>query len=220
MNEGYKILICDTETCGLDANLHDVVEISMCRLEFNNGTQTTDQKTWCLKALNPTTIQEEALKVNGHKREDVLGLTKFGKETYIHPSIVVPEIEMWVMEDNVSSVDRIFVGQNPFFDIAALQALWARVGSPDTFPFSLERNNRVIDTKQIAVMFDLCIGKRRKYYNLASLVKSFGVKKGKAHKASEDVRMTTDLLIKMLTPIKSVVQANFSECYDDNTSEE
>ena len=91
--------------------------------------------------------------------------------------------------------------------------MWRKVGSYDTFPFILNNDNRVIDTKQIATLFDVCIGKRRKYYNLSSLVKSFGVKRGKAHQASEDVRMTTDLLIKFIEPIRDIVIDNFSDCY-------
>ncbi len=212
---GYILYICDTETTGLDAEINDVIEISICRLVYDQEKIQTDQKTWLLKALNSVSIQDEALRINGHKREDILQLTKYGKENYRLPSIVVPEIEMWIMEDGVSNVDRIFVGQNPNFDVQALQALWRKSGSPDTFPFAVENGNRIIDTKQIATLFDVCTGRRRQYYNLSALVKAFGVKKGKAHQASEDVRMTTDLLIKFLDPIRQTVLTAFGEAYDN-----
>jgi DNA polymerase III alpha subunit (gram-positive type) len=213
---GYVIYVCDTETTGLDAEANDVIEISACRLMYDQGQVQSEQKTWLLKAMNPATIQEEALKINGHKREDILHLTKYGKDNYVLPSVVVPEIEMWIMEDNVSNVDRIFAGQNPNFDILALQALWRKTGSPDTFPFAVEKGNRIIDTKQIATLFDICTGRRRQHYNLSSLVKAFGVKKGKAHQAAEDVRMTTDLLIKFLEPIRPVVLTVFGQAYGDD----
>lgn len=216
MNNGYVIYVCDTETTGLDAVLNDVIEISMCRVNMDaEGTVETEQKTWLLKALDAKTIQDEALAINGHKREDILHLSKFGKENYRLPAEVVAEIELWMMDDNVSAVDRIFAGQNPNFDINALKELWRKVDSPTTFPFAVENNNRVIDTKQIVTLFDLCIGKRRLYYNLSALVKAFGVKKGKAHQAAEDTRMTTDLLVKLLEPIRQVVAESFKDCYPD-----
>jgi len=213
MNEGYVLYVIDTETTGLDAEKNDVIEASFCRLNFLSENVDREQKTWLFKALNPDTIEAEALAINGHKREDILGLTTFGENNYLHPKDVIPEIENWIMDDNMSAMDRIFVGQNPIFDINALKALWKRVDSLETFPFELERNNRVLDVKQLAVLVDLCIGKRRRYYNLGNLVKSFGVKKGKAHQAAEDVRMTTDILMAILTPLKTTIQENFKECY-------
>lgn len=210
---GYVIYVTDTETTGLDAIANDVIEISMCRVIYENGKASQEQKTWLLKAMNPKTISDEALRVNGHQRDDILHLTKHGKENYMLPTQVVAEIELWVMDDNVSATDRIFAGQNPNFDISALQELWNKVGSPTTFPFALENNNRVIDTKQIATFIDLCTGRRRQYYNLSSLVKAFGVKKGKAHQAAEDVRMTVDLLIAMMDPVRNLIAESFKDCY-------
>jgi DNA polymerase III alpha subunit (gram-positive type) len=210
----YVIYVIDTETTGLDATLNDVIEISARRFTFNNLAQQ-EQKTWLLRALNPATISEEALNVNKHKRSDILGLTKYGRENYGEPKEVVADFERWVMDDGVSAMDRIFAGQNPYFDVRAMQALWTKVESPDTFPFALERGNRIIDTKQLALMVDICTGKRRKFYNLSSLVKSFGAKKDRAHTAAGDVNMTTDLLIKMLSGVKSVIAEEFDQCYSD-----
>jgi DNA polymerase III epsilon subunit-like protein len=210
---GYVIYVCDTETTGLNPVENDVIEISMCRLIIDGEETNSEQKTWLIKALNPRTIQDEALAKNGHKREDILHLSKFGRDNYKLANDVVADIELWVMEDDVSAVDRVFVGQNPDFDVAMMQELWKKVGSPTTFPFALEKGQRILDTMQIVTLFDICIGKRRLYYNLSSLVKAFGVKKGKAHQAAEDVRMTTDLLIKLLTPIKPIVTENFKDSY-------
>lgn len=216
MNESYVIYVIDTETTNLDTAVGDVVEISAMRIRLQeDGKFEQEQKTWYLKALNPDGIQEEALKINGHKRGDILHLTADGREKYREPTDVVSEIELWVMEDSVSAIDRIFVGQNPFFDVEALTNLWKKVNSLDSFPFALKKNDRILDTKQIIVLYDLCIGRRRKFTNLSSFVKAFGVKKGKAHQASEDTRMTADLLIKLLTPIMSVVREHFGDCYID-----
>ena len=217
-HNGYTIYVVDTETTGLESEIHDVIELSMLRLIFDESGETIqEQKTWHLKALNPLTIQDDALAINNHKREDILHLTKYGKETYKEPSDVLIEIELWMIEDNVSSMDRIFVGQNPYFDIGFLKELWKRMNTSDTFPFELENNNRTIDTKQIAVLIDLCTGKRRLKYNLTALIKAFGVKGGKMHGAAVDALCTSDLLIEMLKPLRPIIKDKFAGAYPNES---
>lgn len=211
---GYIIYVGDTETTGMDPALHDVIEISLCRFSMDSP-DNRDQRTWFLKALNPTTIQEEALQVNGHKREDIIHFTQAGKEKYKEPSDVVVDIENWIMEDDASVMDRMLVGQNIAFDIQMLKELWRRVNAVDTFPWDVDRGKRVLDTQGICNFIDLCTGRRRRYTNLGTLIKAFGVKKRVAHRAEDDVAMTTDLLVKMLEPLISVAKKEFGECYTD-----
>lgn len=212
IDSGYVIYVMDTETTGLDPDKHDVIEISMCRFSMSD-LDKKEQRTWYLKALNPTTIDDEALRINNHKKEDILHFTKAGKEKYQEPFNVVAEIEQWIMNDDVSTIDRVAVGQNINFDIDALKALWVRVGCVNTFPFEVSKGNRMIDTKQLAIAIDLCTGRRRRYYNLGTLVESFGVKKRRAHRAEDDVAMTADVLVKMIEPIKEVALEKFGGCY-------
>lgn len=214
MDSGYIIYVCDTETTGMDKSLHDVIEISICRFSMGSS-DNREQRTWYLRALNPTTIQEEALKVNGHKREDIIHFTAAGKAKYEEPSKVVADIENWIMEDDVSVMDRMLVGQNIAFDIGMLKSLWNRVDALETFPWDIDRGKRSLDTQGICNFIDLCTGRRRRYTNLGTLVKAFGIKKRKAHRAEDDVAMTTDLLVKMLKPLVPVAIEMFSECYTD-----
>ncbi len=216
-NQSFVLYVIDTETTGLDHTQHEIIEISLCRLQhLKNGEYADEQKTWRVKATNPKAISDEALKVNGHKREDILGISKYGRETYKDPKEVIDEIEMWMMEDNVSSVDRIFVGQNPNFDLGMMTAMWTRQGkSLEDFPFSCERGNRMLDTKMIVTLFDACTGKRRQHYGLGKLIKACGVKRDKAHSADGDVRMTRDLLLKCIGIIHEVVAMKFADCYNE-----
>lgn len=215
---GYVVYVVDTETTGLSSEENEVIELSMSRLIPQDDLSfVEEQKSWLLKAVNPRTISDEALAINGHKREDILHLTKYGKENYLLPSAAIDQIEEWMLTDDVSSMDRIFAGQNPTFDIDMLKALWKRNGrTEEEFPFAVERGNRVIDTKMIVTLFDMCTGKRRKYYGLGRLVKACGVKKDKAHRADADVRMTRDLLLKLVGIIQQPVIEKFSDCYSDD----
>lgn len=215
MNESYVIYVSDTETTGLDKDLNEIVELSMIRL-FLDGSREEEQKTWLIKALKPETIQDEALKINGHKREDILGLTAHGKENYIHPTEVLPLIENWIAEDDMTSADRVLGGQNVMFDFEMLENTWKRQNAIDTFPFLSGHKKQVIDTKQLALFIDIIAGKKRKFYNLGSLVKAYGIKKEKAHRADADTRMTKDLLVKQITPFKKVVLEAFPDIFIDD----
>lgn len=199
----YQIYVFDCETTGLDAILNDVIETSFFRI--SDG----EQKTWCLKPLNPLNIEEKALSVNKHKLEDILCQTPFGRETYKEPRDVVPEIEGWIISDGSPIEDRVLVGQNPKFDYDFMKALWAKTESPDSFPFK----EVLIDTLQIARLIDLCTGKKRARYHLGGLVKDFGVTKAKAHRAEGDVKMTKDLFLAQFEPIKEFLATTFADKY-------
>ena len=191
MNDSYALIICDCETTGLSPIKNDVIEISMIRLTLNDKNEyDEEQKTWCLRPLDISTIEEEALAINKHELNDLLHNTQYGKDTYKEPSEVIIEIEKWIAEDGFSSVD-----------------------SSQTFPFSLERNNRIIDTKELAILVDICNNRRRLRYDLSGLVKAFGVKKGKAHRAAEDTKMTADLFVKIVKAVRGALREHFGDAY-------
>lgn len=204
MTEGYVIYVGDIESTGLDKEKNEIIEISLLRL-FLDGSREEEQKTWLIKALKPETVEDEALKINGHKREDILGLSEFGKQNYLHPEIILPQIENWIAEDDMTSGDRVLAGQNIKFDFDMMEHTWNRFKILDTFPFQIGHNKLTIDTKELALFIDIIAGKRRKFYNLGSLIKDYGIKKEKAHRADADTRMTKDLLLKQIEPFKSVI---------------
>lgn len=209
----YTIYVVDTETTGFDPELNDVIEVSMLRLHQKDNDFLREQKTWFLKPTSEFHISDEALKINGHKKEDILWKTEEGKEKYKLIQDVLPEIELWVMEDSCSVMDRIFAGHNPNFDINFLKSTWKKANSESTFPFDLTAGNRVLDTKQLVLFIDLCVGKRRSKYSLGEVLKPFGVKKGKAHRADEDTRMTADLFESILSSVAPHVKSIYNESY-------
>jgi DNA polymerase III alpha subunit (gram-positive type) len=179
----YSLYVCDTETTGLDFIKNDVIELSLYRLSDNS------QKTWCIKPLNFSNIEADALRINGHKLEDITHKTKYGKETYLDASEVIIEIENWLMEDNVPVNNRVLVGQNISFDKNMLEQLWSKCESRDSFPFG----RKSIDTIQIEFFLDFCKGNMSESYSLNNLTKKYGIKNEKAHTAAADVKATKEL---------------------------
>jgi len=211
----YVLYVCDTETTGTDPEKHDIIEVCFWRVGDD------ESKTWCLKPQSPETIEDEALRVNKHLREDILHQTEEGKKRYRDPSEVLPEIEMWLMEDGAAAEERVFIGQNPDFDYQFLLQLWKKMDAEDDFPFGYWMEGRegkrnvgyIIDTIQLARLIDICTGKKRARYGLGALVKDFGVTKATAHRADGDVKMTKELFEKIFDVMKGPLTENFNESY-------
>jgi DNA polymerase III alpha subunit (gram-positive type) len=212
--ENYVVYVCDTETTGLDPTKNEIVELSLIRM-FLNSEKEDEQKTWLIRAMMPLNIQDEALAVNGHKREDVLGLSKNGKENYILPKDVLPQIENWMAEDDCLAADRVLAGHNALFDFNMIEAMWKRNDAVETFPFLIGSKTQLIDTKMLTLFIDILIGKKRKYYNLGSVIKAYGIKKEKAHRADTDTRVTRDLLRKQILPFIEPAKTSFSSTLED-----
>ena len=194
----YVIYVTDVETTGLDDRNNDIIELSIHRL-------TDDvQKTWCLKPTNPATIDPDSLRINGHKREDLLHQTKEGRERYQDPSKVIIEVENWIMEDGVPATQRILAGQNVSFDRGFLEQHWIKCQSKDSFPFG----RRTLDTMMIEFFMDLCKGSMSEGYSLNNLTKKYGLKNDKAHTAAADVKVTKEVLLKQIEFFKSKLKDN------------
>lgn len=211
----YVTYFCDTETSGLDCVKNDVIEVCLWR------AGDAESRTWHLIPLSPENIEDEALQINKHLREDILHKTEAGRAKYKHPSEVIPEIEAWMMEDGAGAEERVFIGQNPDFDYRFLLELWKKLGAEDSFPFGYWIDGRdgrrnqgfIIDTIQLARLIDVCTGKKRARYGLGALVKDFGVTKATAHRADGDVKMTKELFEKMYAVLKDPIIQAFNDSY-------
>ena len=194
----YALYVCDTETTGLNPFINDVIEISFCRLSDNI------QKTWKLKPINIENIQLEALKINGHKLEDLLYMTSYGKETYREPTKVIIEIENWIMKDSYPCEKRILIGQNVMFDKYMLENLWNKCEASDSFPFG----RRYLDTMQIQFFMDFCKEEFLDSYSLTSIIKKYGIKNSRAHTAEADTIATKELFEKQVEYFKKNLDYN------------
>ena len=191
----YSIFIVDVESTGLDIVKNDIIELSIYRLSDDV------QKTWLIKPISFDNIEMDALRINGHKYEDITHQTKYGIESYKDANDVIIEIENWLMEDDVPVKNRILVGQNVNFDKNMLEYLWAKCNSKDTFPFG----RRTLDTMQIEFFLDWCKGSLAEGYSLNNLTKKYGIKNEKAHTAAADVKATKEVFEKQAEYFKKIL---------------
>lgn len=195
MNFPFQLYVLDTETTGLSLEKgSEIIELSIYRI---NDDQ---QKSWCIKPKNYDAIQSDALRINGHKLDDLKWLTAFGRETYREANKVLPDIEMFFLEDNDAPTNRILIGQNAIFDLGFLQDLWKRENTINTFPFG--DRPKIIDTLQLALFLDLLENKKSDFYNLGSLIKKYSIKNSKAHSAAADTLATKELFLAQLEDVK------------------
>lgn len=199
----FSFYVADIETTGLDSHAHDVIELSMYRLgdESENA-----QKTWCFKPLNPESIDPAALRVNGHKLDDLLHKTKEGRERYLDPHKVIVDVENWLADDGLPADKRFLIGQNIGFDKERLEQLWIKCNSKDSFPIG----RRSMDTMQIELFFDyvktvMGVGNFAEGYSLNQIIKKYGVKNEKAHSAAADVKATKEVFEKQVEFFKSLL---------------
>jgi DNA polymerase III epsilon subunit-like protein len=195
MND-YVLYVADCESTGLDFTRHDVIEVSFLRLSDKV------QKTWLLKPTNSNNIETDALRINGHKLEDLLHQTKEGREKYQDPNKVIVEIENFINEDNIPVSNRVLCGQNINFDIQMLKQLWFKCGAEDSFPFG----RRYLDTMQIELFMDYCKSSFGEGYSLSNLIKKYGVKNEKAHTAAADTRATAEVFEKQVQWFKNLLK--------------
>ena len=199
----YSFYVADIETTGLDSHLHDVIELSLLRL---GDTSEANQKTWCFKPLNPDTIDMDALRINGHKLDDLLHKTREGRECYLDPHNAIVDVENWLADDGFPAEKRFLIGQNIAFDKDRLEQLWIKCNAKGSFPFG----RRLMDTMQIELFVDyvktvMGIGDFAEGYSLNNLVKKYGVKNEKAHSAAADTKATKEVFEKQVEWFKSVL---------------
>jgi DNA polymerase III alpha subunit (gram-positive type) len=180
----YVFYVADVETTGLDSRVNDVIELSLYRLGQEDPEAA--QKTWLIRPTNFEGIGTEALRINGHKLEEI--------KRYPEASQVIVEIENWLLEDGMTTAQRALLGQYVSFDKDMLEQLWIKCNSKDSFPFG----RRYLDTMGIELFLDFCRNEFAEGYSLSNLVKKYGVKNEKAHTAAADVKATKQVFEKQV----------------------
>lgn len=115
---GLKYYIIDTETTGLKADYHEMIEISIIRADDRK------QLSRYIKAEFPQRANPEALKITKKSVKDLMiGETK---------ESVIDTIDYFLSQDGLSPEHRVMVAHNAPFDRRFCHALYSKVNK--TFP--------------------------------------------------------------------------------------
>lgn len=187
------ILWIDTETTGLDANVHGIVEIGII-IDINGKIENKIRST-----MKPTgrIADDKALEVNGFTREQISNLYPW-ELVYIP---VMDHINM-IMMDNKIYDSFILGGQNVPFDNRFMCSWEKQCGSTTKGDWSALVNqdkNTFVDTKNVfkelkkrGIVPDSESGK------LGNICKFFGVSLENAHTAMGDIEATREVYYKMM----------------------
>ncbi len=165
------LTVLDTETTGLDADIHEIIQIATITYVISGEGDRYVLKKY-EKKINPQqlhTAQERALQINGFTIEDWSGAP--------NASEVMPEIK------EIVEGSDILVGQNLIFDLRFINEVCHRNGiDPPDFP-------PYIDTKSIADRLVRANWLQRS--GMDYLVEHYEVQvKGRAHTALVDCERT------------------------------
>lgn len=166
-------IILDVETVGLNAEKHEVVEISIIRVS------DLKQITRYIKLSNPENADQTALNIIGLTINEIQSRGK-SKEA------VVEELDAFIKEDGATPEARCAIGHCISFDRKRCDLLWKKVGK--IFPV-----NCYLDTKTLTNQWAVKNGMQKPYsLTLENSLKIAGLKpiSNDYHTARGDVRNT------------------------------
>lgn len=176
MAQGIQYYIVDTETSGLRAGFHDLVEISIIR--YHDRLQMSK----IIKALNPENANYDALQITGKTMKDLY--------KGIDRSEMVNIVNDFFNMDGLTTAHRCIVGHNISFDRKFVHHVWSEHNQ--LFPANLWLDTLSL-SKKVAKLKNLmknAFGDKQKF-NLYAACDLFGIKKtGVQHTAQDDTRNT------------------------------
>lgn len=177
-----KILVMDTETGGLEAGVHSLLQVGL--LVCENGEVLDELKVNIVEEnIEDYVVTDMAMKINGINLETHTGYTK---------SEAVALIVAFVQKHFKKPAQT--AGHNVGFDVSFVKALFKFVGVDYDAVFSY----RLLDTSSIArfLIFSGIIPNRGK---LGDLAKHFGIEfvESELHDSLVDCHVTYKLLLSM-----------------------
>ena len=178
----HDLVFVDTETTGLDARIHEIIEIAVVRVrqDWSDGEKPvfTIVDEWSVKAQpeNISSADSASLRINGYTVTGWEGATT---------------IKNALDEFSEKTDGAIMVAHNVAFDTGFIDTNFAKYGIPNKMHFHR------LDTVSMAyaVLHDTPDVAR---YSLAELCKHFGIVNESAHSALSDARADFELFKKLM----------------------
>lgn len=177
-----KILYFDTETTGLDPVVNDIIQLAGM-IEIDGNIKHTFK--YHIQPFNWKAVNDEALKVNGLKIEDI--------EQYSEPKDVYLDFVAMLgrFVDKFDKADKFYMaGYNVEFDLQFLLQFFSKNG--DKY-FGSWFNYKKVDPLPILHLFEAFGGLQLENMKLETVCKHFKIEID-AHDAMSDIFATKQLL--------------------------
>lgn len=185
-----KFIYLDTETTGLDAKRHDIVELAGI-IEIDG--EVKEEFDLFMQPFDYTTIEPKALEINGLSVEML--------RTFPDPKTVFAQF-ITILKKYVNPYNKddkfILVGQNVYFDLERVRNWFMKCG--DKF-FGSWFDYHAYDLMAISQFMKLAGLTNPARMKLESIASYFGIAYG-AHRAIDDIRVTREVFYKYYELIK------------------
>jgi len=187
-----RILFLDTETTGLVPGYHDAIQIAGIIEENNN---IIDEFKYKSRPFNPENIDDEALKINGFTKSELL----FFPDSEHTIECLIYKLRPFIIEKNI-----LFAGQKTFFDLFFMQALFQKSKYEECRAFNIMQvsHNATMDLKTLTLLA-IIQGHKIKSNSLADVCEYLGVKNEKPHDALSDLHATRECFKKFEVVLKN-----------------
>ena len=198
-----RIAVFDTETTGVDPKKNGITQIALeLGVIKNEVYHTTGEYNFTVRPFPTDVIEEQALKVQGRTREEVMA----GEE----PRVVYRKLLeiLGSVVDKYNKKDKMFfVAYNGSFDMDFLRSFWMKNGDEFFGSFFFYPD---IDVCRIAGFKAMEDRPEMQNFKLGTVADHFGIERppfGDLHDASVDLALTLDLFLKF----KGVVRAEVAQ---------
>lgn len=184
-----KTIYIDTETTGLDPELHDIWQLSGIIEIDGNVMREFDYR---IRPVNFDSITEEALRVGGITMEELKGFPDARAVLMAFRSVLEMYVDPYDRRDKFT-----FYGFNAPFDDAMLRAWFKKCGCPYYGSYFWWP---AVDVAGLAHTKLMKMGKRQTMPNfkLGTVAEALGITpEGELHNALTDIRLTRAIKIKL-----------------------
>jgi DNA polymerase-3 subunit epsilon len=193
-----KIFWMDIESTGLSAKDNDIIQLAVI-VDINGAVE--DRKFWEICPINPLTISQEALEINGLSKEAIL--------LYRPASEIFKELINFLNRyvDRFNKQDKFLVaGYNVNFDIQFLREFFNKMGHK--YYGSYFKNN-FLDVMAMSMLYSFISGVAPLSFKLANVAELFRINETNFHSASADINATREIFYKLLAVMKEKNQEAF-----------
>jgi len=187
-----KVCWIDTETTGLDKNIHGIWQIAV--LIDIDGQVVDEQNFLC----NPDTVwDEETKRFSSVSPEEVEEFTPISQVKTQLKKLLTKYVNQYDCSDKFTAA-----GYNVQFDMGFLEILWQRCG--DKYLYSLF-THRFLDVKDLYIVGEwLRVASNLPRYRLEDVARAVGIEfdvEG-THDALFDIKLTRDVAMKLRSQLK------------------